>query len=130
MLDWLCQVDQTVAGWGAGGGTVHTLQQLAAKTWRPQDCDQLDRWSDQLAVWATEAAQLLGDAVVAVPLRGVACPVCGDRHAFRRRDGETVRSPALTVSEVGAACGSCNASWDTDQLPWLARLLSGESIPA
>ncbi len=130
MLDWLCQVDQTVAGWGAGGGTVHTLQSLATKTWRPQDCDQLERWTDQLTAWAVEAAQLLGEAVVAVPLRGVACPVCGDKHYFRHRDGEIVRSPALLVSESGAECLKCAAVWTTEQLPFLATLLGCEPLPA
>ncbi|MFM8857453.1 MAG: hypothetical protein ACKOI2_09685 [Actinomycetota bacterium] len=130
VLDWLCQVDQTVAGWGVGAGTVHTLQSLAAKTYRPQDCDRLEKWSDQLAAWASDAAQLLGDAAIAVPLRGVACPVCGDRHSVRRRDGEVIRSAAIVVSEAGAQCLSCLAAWSTDQLPFLATLLGCDALPA
>lgn len=129
VLDWLVTVDQTVAGWGPGAGTVDRLKALTHRSWRPQDSLQLERWSDQLADWATEAATVLGDAKTVVPLRGIACPVCGQQHVFRHRDGEYVRTPALTVSEDGAECGSCRAAWTPEQFGFLATLLGCEALP-
>lgn len=123
-LDWLREVDATVGTWGPGGGTMHTLRLLAGRSWRPQDCGLLDDWSGRLAVWSVEASTLLHDAVVVVPLRGIACPACGGRWAYRRRDGETVRTPALTVSELGAECQLCSATWTTDQFEFLAKLIT------
>ena len=123
VLDWLRTVDSTVGSWGSGGGTVHSLKDLAARQHRPQDTDRLNGYAEQLAKWAVEAATILNDAVVVVPLRKTACPSCGARLAFRQRDGHTVRSAALTVSELGAECAACSAKWTTDQLPFLATLI-------
>ena len=127
VIDWLATVDKEISRWAPGGGTTDRLKTMAAQSYRPQDCDKLDRWSDQLAAWATEAATLLGDAVVSIPLRGQACPNCRAKHYFRHRDGEVVRSPALLVSEHGAQCLACTATYG---LEWLARLLGCEALPS
>lgn len=128
VLDWLRVVDSTVAQWG-GGGTVHALKDLARRQHRPQDTDRVNGWTALLTKWAAAAAELLRDAVVVVPLRGTACPLCGTRHVFRRRDGQTVRCTALVVSELGAQCLNCEAQWDTGQLEFLARLLDCPALP-
>lgn len=123
-LAWLCEVDGEISRWGPGGGTVHVLKDLVARQHRPQDADRLAGYAEQLARWAAEAATVLSDAVVVVPLRGTACPSCGVKQTVRRRDGELVRTPALTVSELGAECGACRASWSPAEFDWLARLLA------
>lgn len=122
VLDWLHTVDHTVAEWQPGAGTIHRLRLLAAHPWRPQDCELLDDHTTQLQQWAASAVEVLGDTVI-VPLRGFACPNCNTNHVYRRRDGENVRSAALTVTEAGAECGNCGATWAVDQLEFLARLL-------
>ena len=127
-MQWLVEVDQEVAGWFPGGGTIDRLKSMAATSWRPQDCSTLDRYTERLTAWAARAEALLGEAVVTVALRGHHCPVCGQSTAFRHRDGETVRSAALVVSELGAECLNCSARWD--RLEFLARLLDCPPLPS
>jgi len=129
VLQWLIEVDAEVARWFPGGGTVDRLKGMAATSWRPQDCSTLDRCTELLAAWAAQAQTLLGEAVATVSLRGHRCPVCSQATAIRHRDGETVRSAALVVSELGAECFNCSARWETDQLEFLARLLDCPALP-
>jgi hypothetical protein len=129
-LDWLAAVDKEIARWYPGAGTVDRLKSMAAQSWRPQDCAKLDRYSAKLADYAQAAAVIVNDAVTTVALRGHACPVCDQKQVLRHRDGESIRSAALVVSELGAQCLACSAEWTTEQLPFLATLLGREPLPA
>lgn len=128
VLGWLMTVDAEVARWHPGAGTVDRLKNMAAKSYRPQDADTLDRCAEQLAAWARSAEEILRESVVVVALRGHRCPSCNAERAYRRRDGETLTSAALMVSELGAECMACSATWTTEQLPFLATLLGCQSL--
>jgi len=61
-----------------------------------------------------------------------ACPEseCGQRYVYRDKDGEHVRSAALTISidrntdrSTGAKCGACGAMWEPDQFENLGVLI-------
>ena len=61
VLALLCQIDAAVGGWEPHGKTtVDRLRQLAARSFRPQDCGQIDGYCAQLQQWAVAAAELLG----------------------------------------------------------------------
>jgi hypothetical protein len=49
VLALLIEIDQTVGGWAPDAtGTIERLHQLAARGWRPQDCDLLAGYTDRL----------------------------------------------------------------------------------
>jgi hypothetical protein len=122
-LAWLLDVDTAVAGWEPHGKTtVDRLRQLAARGWRPQDCDVIGGYCDRIERWAASAAELL-DETLAVTLE-VPCPSCAASFAYRRDGaGDRVRVRALRVSEAGCECQACKAFWGPEQFHWLARLL-------
>jgi hypothetical protein len=60
-LAWLVDVDTTVAGWEYGKGTIERLHQLAARGWRPMDCDLINGYSAQLERWSFTAEELLDE---------------------------------------------------------------------
>lgn len=122
VLDWLFRVDSEVSSWAPGRGTVGALRSLSEKSFRPQDCDRLDDWSDRLGDWAKSAQELLGDKSPSIALRAH-CPACNQRYVLRRLSGEMVRTSALRVDEDGCRCGSCDAFWPYEKLPWLAQLI-------
>ncbi len=107
VLELLCAIDATVGSWEPHGkGAIDRLHQLAARSWRPQDCELIDGYCAQLQRWAVDAAGLLGPEP-RVYLRQP-CPRCGARHAYRNGSaGEHVRAPALRVSETGCRGGAC-----------------------
>jgi hypothetical protein len=133
-VDILClviEVDRTAAGWvpDGKGDTVQRLRQLAAKPFRPQDCDLLAGYTDRLECWVLTATELLRPTA-RVFLADTPCPHCGARSAYvRNADGERAHQPALKVSEDGAVCGACKARWDPARFGLLARLLGCEALP-
>ena len=61
-----------------------------------------------------------------------ACPVseCGQRYVYRNRDGEHLRSAALTISidretdrSIGAKCSACGAMWEPGEFEQLRDLI-------
>jgi predicted RNA-binding Zn-ribbon protein involved in translation (DUF1610 family) len=104
------------------------LRQLAADNYRPQDCSTLDGWTAALEAWTLTAAELLGDRPPEIALR-LPCPRCGKRYVYRLSAGEHVRSWALRISEDGARCQSCRATWQPSEFEWLARLLGCPELP-
>ena len=61
-----------------------------------------------------------------------ACPVpeCGQRYVYRDKDGEQLRSSALTISidrdtdkSIGAKCSACGAMWDPAEFEQLSDLI-------
>ncbi len=132
VLTLLIAIDMTAAEWEPNGkGTVERLRQVAAQDRRPQDCELLDGISATVEAWTLKAVELLGDKSPEVALR-LPCPSCGSRFVYRNHNGENVRSWALRVSEDGARClaPKCEATWPSDQLEWLARLLGCPALPA
>ena len=62
-------------------------------------------------------------------------PECGQRYIYRERDGEQVRSAALTISidretdrSTGARCGACGAMWEPDQFERLGVLIGVQQV--
>lgn len=129
-LELLVAVDSCTERWEPGkGDTVDRLHRLAGRGWRPQDTTVMDGIAARLERWTVDAAQLVGDTAVSVPLR-LPCPVCGSRFAYRRNSGgETVRTDALTVAEDGCVCAACRAVWEPAEFHFLARLLGCEALP-
>ena len=129
-LAWLIEVDATVAGWEPHGkGTVDRLHALAARGWRPMDCDLIAGYCDRLERWASAACELL-DETPRVYLHKP-CPRCGEAFAYRRDDsGERRRTRALRVSETGCTCLACGSFWEPERFEWLARLLGCPALPA
>jgi hypothetical protein len=123
LLAWLVEVDATVAGWEPHGKTtVDRLRQLAARAWRPQECDLIGGYCGRLERWAASAVELLAETP-AVALE-VPCPRCDASFAYRHDGaGDRVRVRALRVSETGCECQACNAFWGPEQFHWLAQLL-------
>lgn len=123
-LSLLCEIDQAAGDWNSEEKTTaDRLKQLAARDWRPQDCEKLDEYSRRIEQWVVSASEILGGAVrVYLPQP---CPHCGTEWVYQRdrHSGETVRRRALLVTEQGAVCGKCKASWEPSQLTFLARLL-------
>lgn len=124
ILTWLIDVDMTVAEWQPqGSGTVDRLYRLQEKPYRPEDCELLDSYREQLVKWTTAATDMLGDVPPTVPLR-LPCPACSSTTAHRRDGaGDYVRVPALQLSEAGCVCLKCAASWPPDKFHFLASLL-------
>lgn len=61
VLELLCAIDTTAAGWEPHGkGTIERLHQLAGRGWRPQDCDLIGGYCDRMQRWVVSAAELLG----------------------------------------------------------------------
>jgi hypothetical protein len=130
MLAWLVDVDATVVGWEPHGKTtVERLRQLAARGWRPQDCDLIGGYCDRIERWAVSAVDLLAETP-AVTLE-LPCPSCEASFAYRRDGGgDQVRVRALRVSETGCECRACGAFWGPDRFEWLARLIGCAALPA
>ena len=79
--------------------------------------------------WTLQAVEVLGDKPPEVALR-LPCPSCDKRFVYRLSAGERVRSSALRVSEAGARCLACHATWPVDRLEFLAKLLGLPALPA
>lgn len=129
-LELLVAVDTSVERWEPGkGDTTDRLHRLAGRGWRPQDTAVMDDIAARLERWTLDAAQLVGDTAVSVPLR-LPCPVCGSRFVYRRNiGGEQVRADALKASEGGCDCSACGAGWTRAEFHCLARLLGCEALP-
>ena len=130
VLALLCQIDAAVGGWEPHGKTtVDRLRQLAARGWRPMDCDLINGYSDQIERWAVAVGELL-ELTPRVYLP-TPCPRCGAAFAYRRDDGgERRRTRALRVSETGCTCLACGSFWGPERFEWLARLLGCPALPA
>lgn len=98
------------------------LVTLREKSWRPQDCKQLDTYSATLESWVKQISALLStETRLTLPNP---CPECGKRTAYRIDSaGERVRCSALQVTVYGAECFACHSRWRPDQLTFLGRLL-------
>ncbi|MGW4769902.1 DUF7341 domain-containing protein [Nocardia sp. NPDC004278] len=128
-LDWLTEVDATVAAWcpDAGEdngqpGTIRRLNQLAATSWRPEDTPLLEVWVNDLRRWAAAGTTLIE------PTRRwelvAACPACGVRTVHRPdASGEPVRQAALQITADGCICQACHTNWAPAHYRLLAAAL-------
>ncbi|MGV9611371.1 DUF7341 domain-containing protein [Nocardia xishanensis] len=134
-LDWLTDVDTTVASWypdpGSEDGqpeTVRRLNQLAATIWAPEDQPYVREWITQLLRWS-ETGKTLLEPVHRWELVA-ACPACGVRTVHRPdASGEPVRQAALQITAEGCICESCRTRWAPTHYRLLAAAL-GCHLPA
>lgn len=123
VLGLIFEIDTTAAKWEPHEkSTLDRLRQLAARDRAPEDVPALNDYRMQVESWTLRATDLLCDRSPEVALR-LPCPSCGRKHVYRTTNGETVRSWALRVSEAGARCQNCQASWKPEQFEFLAALL-------
>ncbi|WP_067844508.1 DUF7341 domain-containing protein [Nocardia lijiangensis] len=134
-LDWLTDVDTTIAAWWPGASptegqpeTVCRLNELAATAWAPEDQQFVREWINQLVRWSETGKALLE------PVRRwelvAACPACGVRTVHRPdTSGEPVRQAALQITTAGCTCQSCHTVWAPTHYRLLAAAL-GCQIPA
>ena len=132
ILSLLVEIDTTVGKWESGEkSTVERLRTVAVADRAPDAVAEIDNYTQRIQSWATRAAELLGDRTE-VDLR-YPCPQaeCGRKFYYRQNgSGETVRTWTLRVSEDGARCQSCDATWSAEQFAFLARLLGLPALPS
>ncbi len=104
------------------------LGHLAGSSWRPQDTNHVTDMADTVNGWCETILHLLDPE--SVKHISAPCPSCGREWVYRRDSaGETVRQPALkVVTNIGAMCQHCEASWAPDRYMFLCRLL-GFALP-
>ena len=118
---------QTLKWMAVPGNTPQRLQLLNAKTWRPQDTEQVTKMAGTVDTWC-EAIMNLLDPQDRKFIAGAACPSCGRKIVYRKDSaGDTVRQPALKlVVSQGCTCQACGAYWAPDKFMFLGRLLGYE----
>jgi hypothetical protein len=115
VLEWFCDVDKTVSRWiRPGAGTMDKLARLHDYRWTPHHLALVKAITSRCEHWTAHAKDLLGDNPIVIPV-GKACPVCEEFWAYTGVGVERTRMFALRVSEQGARCHACRASWSTDQ---------------
>lgn len=124
------EIDRTARAWTVGepapqytpAATIARLRAVAGHQWAPEDMVWVQAATRQIWGWCDRIDNLLDPpARWTLP---VSCPECGHDH-YHRHDsaGDWVRTPALTISAEQAMCGACEATWEPEQFPWLARLV-------
>ena len=102
--------------------TVGRLRWIEKRSWRPQDCHQIEQITRAVAEWADEI-----DALLDPPQRWTLpdpCPACGEKTAYRRDSGgDRVRGPALQIDTKTCRCNNCHAMWPREKFEWLGLLL-------
>lgn len=130
--DLLNTIDRTVLSWHPDTGpddgnppTLRRLHQLEDKTWRPQDTNHVETMTTQILTWARTGQDLL-DPPARKSLPNP-CPACDQTVVYRKDSGgDTVRQPALQISQHGCECQHCHAIWGPDYFVHLARVLGYE----
>ena len=108
--------------------TPDRLFTLINKTFRPQDTKHVNQMATTVDGWCEAICNLLNPE--SVKHINAPCPSCGRAWVYRRDSaGETVRQPSLkVVTNIGAMCQHCEASWAPDRYMFLCRLL-GFALP-
>lgn len=113
VMAWFCDIDTTVAQWiRPGRTTTDKLNLLHDYPWTPDHLKLVKAITRRCEHWTEQAKELLGDNPPVVPLRKP-CPLCGEFWFYTGT--ENTRTFALRVSEHGAKCHSCKASWASNQ---------------
>ncbi len=103
------------------------LRAMASRQWGCDDAVLVAGLAVRLAGLSKAARDLLELNPPTVHLE-YDCPRCSVGWVRRRRGDEFVRVRSLSVSESGASCANCSASWSFGELPWLARTLGCEPV--
>jgi hypothetical protein len=113
VMAWFCDIDTTVARWiKPGYTTINKLDRLHDYPWTPDHLKLIKAITSRCDHWTEQAKELLQDNPPVVPLRKP-CPLCNEFWFYS--GAEQTRTFALRVSEHGAKCHACKASWITDQ---------------
>lgn len=130
--DLLNEIDVAVECWNPQNDgippTVGRLNVIVGKSWRPQDCRQIEQITAAVEAWVESIKELLDPTprwTLPYP-----CPSCSTKTVYKRDSGgEMIRQPALAVStETGVTCLKCRAHWPHGKLLFLGRLLG--SLPS
>lgn len=100
--------------------TVQRLRFHGIRTWRPQDVTMIVVVTNDLAGFTADIDKLFAQPPKYLP---DPCPHCNHLKATRTLDGETIRTPALQITDTGANCLHCHAHWEPDRLMFLGKLL-------
>jgi hypothetical protein len=108
--------------------TVLRVRAIQRRSWRPQDCRNINQITEAVKSWADNIETLLTDKPKwTLP---AACPQCNKKTVYRHdSSGELVRQPALQIGTMGCQCQNCRAGWSPDQFVFLATRLLGYDLP-
>jgi len=100
------------------------VQQLAKRSYRPQDVHGLEQITAALKAWAKKATDLLSPTpkwTLPNP-----CPACGEAIVYRKDPtGETIRQTALQfIGPMGCECLNCHHKWSPEYFQMLAKVLT------
>lgn len=122
------EIDSQVRAWRPriNRETPALLHMLCDQPWRPQDTEQVTAMARQIRAWCDSIINLFDPEHK--KFISAACPSCGKRVVYKRDTaGEMVRQPALVVvTNIGAKCQHCDASWAPDKYLFLCKLLNFE----
>jgi hypothetical protein len=123
----LDEIDTALAVWQPAftgvPATVGRLKCLRARSWRPQDCKQIEQITTNLLEWVAAIEGLLNPKPRwSLPYP---CPNCGADKVYKPDStGTPVRQYALALSPEGCTCGACKAHWPQGRFLFLGRLLN------
>lgn len=130
-IDTIEEINWYTAQWIPlpGANTTTRLESLRRiRAWRQHDTIFLRHATRRLGGWARTVDGLLNPRAnrhISAP-----CPACSAETAYRRDSaGETVRVPALQITDRGCICLACRASWAPEYYLFLCGLL-GFELPA
>lgn len=123
-LDLLIEIEGGFAVWQpAGADTMHRVERLQGRRWRPQDTTRIDVITARINKWVKDIHTLLTDEH-RWRLTSSACPRCEKTHVYRKDcAGDTVRTDALQVTATSCTCQACRAVWPAAEFEFLATLI-------
>lgn len=135
-FDLVAEIDTIAAGQAPGcthwheltetGTTVARLGVIDARTWRPQDCEQINRITGDLESWAKHIDRLFSAKPKHLP---DPCPYCDAKMVLRGSGDHQVRVPALQITLDGCECQGCHHRWiGFDQLAILGQQLGYRGV--
>lgn len=131
-IDLISEIDRTVGEWEPSRPehrqylTVSRLEVIEAKTYRPQDAQELNARAADVERWVHRYQILCDPKPKSV---AAACPACGKKTVYRESAGEQVRQPALQITVNGCVCQACRTTWEPKQFVFLATRLLGYGLP-
>jgi hypothetical protein len=99
---------------------VQRLRYLVARKWAPEQVEDVETITSDLAGYVEDIDRLFAPAPKYLPDK---CPHCGHDKAARTVDGQTIRMPALQITDDGCTCNNCQDHWPPDRLVFLGRVL-------
>lgn len=124
-MELWADIERTVGHWTAWRASesvptlvaeVARLGQLAQT--RDVDPEWAAEYREHLIRWRAGIREIL-EPVRTTDLRGMRCPACGNLHARRLKDGESVLRPTLHVTysdPPAAVCLTCLTTWTGGEL--------------